>query len=83
MVTLGFGFKSYVSYRMRQRRQKEIQRENEYYFEFLREALPPGQVRDDAFNPHPKSSSKKHINLTFLDLSFMTSSFLTSQRWKL
>ena len=83
MVTLGFGFKSYVSYRMRQRRQKEIQRENEYYFEFLREALPPGQVRDDAFNPHPKSSSKKQINLTFLDLSFMTSSFLTSQRWKL
>ena len=83
MVTLGFGFKSYVSYRMRQRRQKEIQRENEYYFEFLREALPPGQVRDDAFNPHPKSSSKKQINLTFLDLSFMTSLFFSPQRWKL
>ena len=82
MVTLGFGFKSYVSYRMRQRRQKEIQRENEYYFEFLREALPPGQVRDDAFNPHPKSSSKKQIILTFLDLSFMTSLFFSPQRWK-
>lgn len=69
VVTLGFGFKSYVSYRMRQRRQKEIQRENEYYFEFLREALPPGQVRDDAFNPHPKSSSKKNPILSKMTFS--------------
>ena len=52
VVTLGFGFKSYVGYRMRQRRQREVQKENEYYYQFLREALPPG-VREDAFNPHP------------------------------
>ena len=57
MVTLGFGFKSYIGYRMRQRKQREVQKENEYYFEFLREALPPGQVREEAFNhqPSPKS----------------------------
>eukprot|EP00088_Acartia_fossae_P035534 TRINITY_DN3664_c0_g2_i1.p1 TRINITY_DN3664_c0_g2~~TRINITY_DN3664_c0_g2_i1.p1 ORF type:complete len:790 (-),score=225.80 TRINITY_DN3664_c0_g2_i1:452-2821(-) len=53
VVTLGFGFKSYVGYRMRQRRQKEIQKENETYYSLLRGALPPGPARDDAFNPHP------------------------------
>ena len=52
VVTLGFGFKSYVGYRMRQRRQREVQKGNEYYYQFLKEALPPG-VREDAFNPHP------------------------------
>jgi len=53
VVTLGFGFKSYVGYRMRQRRQKEIQKENETYYSLLREALPAGPAREDAFNPHP------------------------------
>ena len=57
VVTMGFGVKSYVGFRMRERRQREVQRENEYYYEFLREALPPGQVRDDAFNPHPSPKS--------------------------
>jgi len=54
VVTLGFGFKSYVGYRMRQRRQKEIQKENETYYSLLREALPPGPAREEAFNPNPK-----------------------------
>ena len=58
VVTLGFGFKTYVSYRMRRRRQKEVQKVNEYYYEFLREALPPGPVREEAFNPHPTSPCK-------------------------
>ena len=53
VVTLGFGFKSYVGYRMRMRRQKEVQRENDYYFDFLRMALPPGQLREEAFNAKP------------------------------
>lgn len=53
VVTLGFGFKSYVGYRMRQRRQKEIQKENETYYEVLRGALPLGSARDEAFNPQP------------------------------
>jgi len=43
VVTLGFGFKSYVGYRMRQRRQREVQKDNEYYYQFLKEALPPGK----------------------------------------
>ena len=38
---------------MRQRRQKEVQKVNEYYYDFLREGLPPGPIREEAFNPHP------------------------------
>ena len=75
VVTLGFGFKSYVGYRMRQRRQREVQKENEYYYQFLREALPPG-VREDAFNPHPspkpcKYIFKQHSNNAALNVSHM------------
>ncbi|BFZ10016.1 hypothetical protein BsWGS_13056 [Bradybaena similaris] len=40
VVTLGFGFKSYVSYRMRLRRQKVIHKENDFYLQILQQALP-------------------------------------------
>lgn len=40
VVTLGFGFKSYISYRLRLRKQKEIQKENEFYIQLLQKALP-------------------------------------------
>ncbi|QQP50771.1 Macoilinlike [Caligus rogercresseyi] len=53
VVTLSFGIKSYVGYRIRVRRQKEVHKENEVYYEFCREALPTGSIRQDAFNPHP------------------------------
>lgn len=43
MVTFGFGFKSYVGYRMRQRRQKEVAKENEFYMQLLQQALPAQQ----------------------------------------
>ena len=46
---------------MRLRRQKEVQKDNEYYYEFLREALPPG-VREDAFNFNPQPSPKPCSN---------------------
>jgi len=62
VVTLGFGFKSYVGYRMRQRRQKEIQKENETYYSLLREALPPGPAREEAFNPSPKPALEERIS---------------------
>jgi hypothetical protein len=63
VVTLGFGFKSYVGYRMRQRRQKEIQKENETYYSLLREALPPGPAREEAFNPSPKPALEERISV--------------------
>ncbi|KAJ7991828.1 hypothetical protein DPEC_G00287910 [Dallia pectoralis] len=43
VVTLGFGFKSYVSYKMRLRKQREVQRENDFYMQLLQQALPPEQ----------------------------------------
>uniref|UniRef100_A0A4W5MSQ3 Macoilin 1 n=1 Tax=Hucho hucho TaxID=62062 RepID=A0A4W5MSQ3_9TELE len=43
VVTLGFGFNSYVSYKMRLRRQEVVQKENEFYMQLLLQALPPEQ----------------------------------------
>lgn len=40
VVTLGFGFKSYISYRIRQRKQREVAKENEFYIQLLQKALP-------------------------------------------
>lgn len=40
VVTLGFGVKSYVGHRMRLRRQRDVQAENRFYYQLLRQALP-------------------------------------------
>ncbi|KAM8883411.1 macoilin-1 [Synchiropus picturatus] len=40
VVTLGFGFKSYVSYRMRLMKQKDVQKDNDFYSKLLQQALP-------------------------------------------
>lgn len=40
MVTLGFGFKSYIGFRMRQRKQRDVAKENEFYMQLLQQALP-------------------------------------------
>lgn len=40
VVTLGFGFKSYVSYRLRLRKQREVEKENQFYKQLLEQALP-------------------------------------------
>ena len=40
IVTLGFGFKSYISYKLRLKKQKEIQKSNEFYLELIGTALP-------------------------------------------
>ncbi|XP_070494498.1 macoilin [Chironomus tepperi] len=44
VVTLGFGFKSYIGYRIRQRKQKEVSKENEFYMQLLQQALPQDEV---------------------------------------
>ncbi|KAH8369863.1 hypothetical protein KR093_001277 [Drosophila rubida] len=48
VVTLGFGFKSYVGYRMRQRKQREVAKENEFYMQLLQQALPAEETTDEA-----------------------------------
>ncbi|XP_052238993.1 macoilin-like isoform X2 [Dreissena polymorpha] len=41
VVTLGFGFKTYVSYKLRLRKQKDVQKDNDFYFQLIQQALPP------------------------------------------
>ncbi|KAK0172283.1 hypothetical protein PV328_005621 [Microctonus aethiopoides] len=43
VVTLGFGFKSFVGYRMRLRKQRDVAKENEFYLQLLQQALPVEQ----------------------------------------
>ena len=40
IVTLGIGFKSYVFYRLKLRAQWQVRKENLFYFELLKQALP-------------------------------------------
>lgn len=57
VVTLGFGFKSYIGYRIRQRKQKEIAKENEFYMQLLHQALPQEDVEKIQEHPEPTSVS--------------------------
>lgn len=57
VVTLGFGFKSYVGYRMRKRRQQEVARENSFYMQLLQQALPPHE-----------DNSQQQVNFYYADL---------------
>ncbi|XP_063916196.1 macoilin isoform X2 [Zophobas morio] len=74
VVTLGFGFKSYVGYRMRQRRQRDVAKENEFYMQLMQQALPldavapppaaqqppPEQPASTAIVPAPVQNAKVH-----------------------
>lgn len=40
MVTLGFGFKTYLAYKWRLRKQREVRKINESYIELINQALP-------------------------------------------
>ena len=40
MVTLGFGFKSYVAYKYRIKKQKYVQKSNDFYVQLITKALP-------------------------------------------
>lgn len=51
VVTLGFGFKSYIGYRIRQRKQKEVAKENEFYMQLLQQALPQDEVEKSDEQP--------------------------------
>lgn len=57
VVTLGFGFKSYIGYRMRQRKQKDVAKENEFYMQLLRQALPP-ELQQPQPPPEPQQQQQ-------------------------
>ncbi|XP_050597232.1 macoilin-1 isoform X2 [Bombus affinis] len=60
VVTLGFGFKSYIGYRMRQRKQKDVAKENEFYLQLLQQALPLEQQTSTTIQPI-QVQSQTHI----------------------
>ncbi|EDS26059.1 conserved hypothetical protein [Culex quinquefasciatus] len=52
VVTLGFGFKSYVGYRIRQRKQREVAKDNDFYMQLLQEALPKDESAANGGDSH-------------------------------
>ncbi|XP_025097700.1 macoilin-like isoform X2 [Pomacea canaliculata] len=62
VVTLGFGFKSYISYRLRLRRQKVVQKENEFYMQILQQALPPEMQYTDKPKALPSKAEEEVIS---------------------
>ncbi|XP_076235922.1 macoilin-1 isoform X4 [Calliopsis andreniformis] len=68
VVTLGFGFKSYIGYRMRQRKQKDVAKENEFYLQLLQQALPleqqtssVQQIQQVQSQAHVTASLEQHV----------------------
>lgn len=61
VVSLGFGFKSYVGYRMRQRKQRDVAKENEFYSQLLQQALPVESCSSSA-NSLPVTNSTSICN---------------------
>ncbi|XP_023223077.1 macoilin-1-like isoform X2 [Centruroides sculpturatus] len=59
VVTLGFGFKSYIGYRMRLRKQKEVAKENEFYIQLLQLALPAESPSITLVNSSEKEKGSK------------------------
>lgn len=51
VVTLGFGFKSYVGFRMRQKKQRDVAKENEFYLQLMQQALPAEAVHAEMQQP--------------------------------
>ncbi|CAK9295727.1 unnamed protein product [Gordionus sp. m RMFG-2023] len=62
MVTLGFGFKSYIGYRLRQKKQRDIAKENNFYHELLKKALPVDYDQQKGENV-VESNSRSYSNI--------------------
>jgi hypothetical protein len=62
VVTLGFGFKSYVSYKMRVRKQKDVQKENDFYIQLLQQALPSEQQNTEKQKALPSKTQEEVIS---------------------
>ncbi|XP_046820301.1 macoilin-1 isoform X1 [Vespa crabro] len=76
VVTLGFGFKSYVGYRMRQRKQKDVAKENEFYLQLLQQALP---VEQQTTSLQQIQSQAQHVNASLEQHTRAQSQRLNSQ----
>lgn len=62
VVTLGFGFKTYVSYKMRLRKQKDVQKANDFYYHLLQQALPLELQNVEKLKALPSKSEEEVIS---------------------
>ncbi|EFX75672.1 hypothetical protein DAPPUDRAFT_322995 [Daphnia pulex] len=66
VVTWGFDIKGYISYRIRQRKQREVAKENEFYYELLVQSLPSEQ--QEAYHLR-NSASQQTVSNTVEELT--------------
>ncbi|KZC07268.1 PREDICTED: macoilin-1 [Dufourea novaeangliae] len=64
VVTLGFGFKCFIGHRMRERKQKDVAKENEFYLQLLQQALPLEQ-QITMVQQIQQVQSQSHVTSTF------------------
>ena len=64
VVTFGVGVKTYISYRMRLRTQKCVQKENEFYYELLKQSLPKPVHTNNTLAVMEKEKRKYLLNLS-------------------
>ncbi|XP_037292998.1 macoilin [Manduca sexta] len=56
-VSLGFGVKSYVGHRLRLRTQRHVRKQNEFYFQLMRDALPESALEQNQQQPPSKEAA--------------------------
>lgn len=66
VVTLGFGFKGYVSYRLRLRTQHEVQKENEFYYQLIKQALPIDIRDSQSYLPIAQKEKESNSKSSFI-----------------
>ncbi|KAJ6647193.1 Macoilin-2 [Pseudolycoriella hygida] len=64
VTTLGFGFKTYVGFRIRQRKQREVAKENQFYMQLLQQALPQEEASDDTTQADFSVDLQKELSIT-------------------
>lgn len=76
VVTLGFGFKSYVNFQMRQRKQRDISKENLFFLKLMQDALPA----EEPLRPLEDSANQSSCSATAEGLLGAADSFHTTSR---
>lgn len=76
VVTLGFGVKSYVGYRIRHRKQREVAKENEFYMQLLQLALPNDELLHAQMKQAPEILHSDKLG----DIDLPVSSAIIAQR---
>lgn len=76
VVTLGFGVKSYVGYRIRHRKQREVAKENEFYMQLLQFALPNDELLHAQMKQAPEILHSDKLG----DIDLPVSSAIIAQR---